>query len=152
MKLAKLIFALSVITASSLSGSVMAHEHRAARHDGAHHERHLPMKRMLAGLDLTDNQREQIKQLMQQQREAFKREGRDNAAHLQLQALLIAEQFDESAARQLLEQQQQRAVEKRLTMLKLQHQVLQVLTEEQRQQLAEKHQHWQQKKLQRQSS
>lgn len=152
MKLAKLIFALGVITASSLAGSVMADEHKAARHDGAHHERHLPMKRMLAGLDLTDSQHEQMKQLMQQQRQAFKREGRDNAVHQQMQTLLMAEQFDKSAARQLLEQQQHQAVEKRLTMLKLQHQVLQVLTKEQRQQLTEKHQKWQQKKLQRQSS
>lgn len=152
MKLAKLIFALGVITASSLSVSVLAHEHKAGRHDGGHHEHHQPMKRMLAGLDLTDSQREQIKQLMKQQREANKGKRRDTAAHQQMQTLLMAEQFDENAARQLLEQQQQQAVEKRLTMLKLQHQVLQILTDEQRQQLAEKRQKWQQKTLQRQSS
>lgn len=152
MKLAKLIFAMSIITVSSLSGSVMAHEHKASRHDRGHHEHHQPMKRMLAGLDLTDSQREQIKLLMKQQREAIKSEKRDSAVHLQMQALLMAEQFDEVAAKQLLEQQQQQAVEKRLMMLKLQHQVLQILTEEQRQQLADKRQKWQQKTLQRQPS
>ena len=42
-----------------------------------------------------------------------------------------------------------KAVEKRLAAMKLQHQVLQVLTDEQRQQLSEKQQKWQQKKQQR---
>ena len=66
--------------------------------------------------------------------------------------LLAADTFDEVTARQLIEKQQQQAVDKRLAAMKLQHQVLQVLTDEQRQQLNEKRQKWQQKKQQRSDS
>lgn len=152
MKIAKLMFALSVITAASLSGAALAHGHKGHDFDSGRHAQHAPMKRLLAGLDLTDSQREQIKQLVQQHRSEFKRERPDRVGREQLQTLLLAEQFDDSAARQLLQQQQEQVIEKRLAVLKLQHQVLQLLTAEQRQQLAEKREKWQQKRLQRQSS
>lgn len=149
MKLSKLIFAVSLIAAGSLSGNVLAQEHKGPGFERGQHERHAPMKRMLADLDLTDSQREKIKLLMEEQREAFKPEKPDNAVHDKMQALLLAKKFDESAAKKLLEQQQQQAVERKLKMLKLEHEVLQVLTDEQRQQLAEKREKMQQKRQER---
>lgn len=149
MKISKLIFALSLLTASSVAGVAVAHEHKAAGYEHGRHMQHAPMKRMLAGLDLTDSQREQIKQLMQQHRSEQKTARPDKAERKQMRDLLAADTFDETAARLLLEKQQQQAVNKRLAAMKLQHQVLQVLTDEQRQQLNEKRQQWQQKKQQR---
>lgn len=148
MKVSKLIFALGLLTASSLSGIAVAHEHKAAGYEHGRHMQHAPMKRMLAGLELTDSQREQIKQLMQQHRSEQKTARPDKAERQQMRDLLAADTFDETAARLLLEKQQQ-AVDRRLAAMKLQHQVLQVLTDEQRQQLNEKRQKWQQKKQQR---
>ena len=146
MKVSKLIFALGLLTASSLSGVAVAHEHKGERYEHGRHMQHAPMKRMLAGLELTDSQREQIKQLMQQHRTEHKMTRPDKADRQQLRDLLAADTFDETAARLLLEKQEQQAVDKRLAAMKLQHQVLQVLTDEQRQQLNEKRQKWQQKK------
>ena len=152
MKVSKLIFALGLLTASSLSGVAVAHEHKAAGYEHGRHMQHAPMKRMLAGLELTDSQREQIKQLMKQHRSEQKAARPDKAERQQMRDLLAADTFDEVTARQLIEKQQQQAVDKRLAAMKLQHQVLQVLTDEQRQQLNEKRQKWQEKKQQRSDS
>lgn len=151
MKVSKLIFALGLLTASSLSGIAVAHEQKAAGYEHGRYMQHSPVKRMLAGLNLTDSQREQIKQLMQQHRSGQKNARPDNTRQ-QMRDLMAADTFDEVAARILLEAQQQQAVDKRLAALQLRHQVLQVLTAEQRQQLREKRQQWQQKKQQRGNS
>lgn len=147
MKVSKLIFALSVITASGLSTVAIADGHKAdGRHEGRHMQQ-MPMQRMLAGLELTDSQQAQIKQLMQQHRQVRRATDEKGETRRQMRELLAAEQFDETAARLLLEQQQQQELTQRLAGLKLQHQILQLLTEEQRQQLSEKRAKWQQKKL-----
>ncbi|MGP9800167.1 Spy/CpxP family protein refolding chaperone [Rheinheimera sp. NSM] len=152
MKVSKLILALGLLTAASLTGIAVAHEHKAAGYEHGRHMQHAPVKRMLAGLELTDSQREQLKQLMQQHRSGQKASRPDKAERRQMRDLLAADTFDEVAARQLLEKQQQQAIDKRLAAMKLQHQVLQLLTDEQRQQLNEKRQKWQQKKQQRSNS
>ncbi|MDP2714913.1 Spy/CpxP family protein refolding chaperone [Rheinheimera sp.] len=152
MKVSKLIFALGLLTAASLPGIAVAHEHKAAGYEHGRHMQHAPMKRMLAGLELTDSQREQIKQLMQQHRSEQKATRAGNTERQQMRDLLAADTFDEVAARQLIAKQQQQAADKRLAAMKLQHQVLQLLTDEQRQQLNEKRQKWQQKKQQRSNS
>jgi periplasmic protein CpxP/Spy len=152
MKTHNLIAALALITASSLPVTVMAHDHHS---EGLHHERHTrpaPLKRLLSGLDLTELQREQIQQLMQQHRTERQASAAEKKQHNQMQALLAADNFDEMAVRDLLREQQQNHLEKRVAGLKLQHQILQVLTVEQRQQLAQKRAKWQQKKQQRRSS
>ena len=146
MKVAKLIFALGLLTASSLSGVAVAHEHKVAGHKHDLHMQHAPMKRMLAGLVLTDSQLQQIKQLMQQHRSEQKMARPDKAERQQMRDLMAADTFDEVTARLLIEKRQQQAVDNRLAAMKLQHQVLQLLTDEQRQQLNEKRQKWQQKK------
>jgi periplasmic protein CpxP/Spy len=150
MKLSQLIIAAGVIAACSVTGPAIAHDRQ--HHDDRLHAQHSPIKRMLAGVDLTDGQREQIKQLVQQHRAAQQAERQDKAVQQQLRQLLSAEQFDETAVRELLQQQQQQHTEQRLSILKLQHQVRQLLTDDQRTQLDEKRQKWQQKRQQRHSS
>ena len=97
-----------------------------------------PAVRMLKGLDLTDAQREQIRTLTA----ASKADKADLAARQQqhdaLQALIKAPQFDEAAARLLLEKQQANMLEHQLERLKLQHQIRAVLTDEQKTKLDER--------------
>ena len=161
MKATTLIIALSLLTASSVSGMVLAHQYNqeGSRHErGMQHQysRQLPLQRTLASLALTESQQAQIQQLMQQHRATRAVWQRDDSVRQQLEALLAAGHFDEVAARQLLEQQQQQQLEQRLSQLKLRHEMLQVLTAEQRAQLAEKQrerrQKWQHKKQQRDNS
>lgn len=154
MKVTKIILLLSMIATTGLSGMALAHQHNA---DGKH-QQHAPhtqlhaMQRMLGSLDLTDSQQAQIKQLTQQYRAQQKALPRDSAVRLQLQQLIAADNFDEVAAVSLLEQQQQKELERRLAGLKLQHEIHQLLTPQQRQQLADKQQKRQQKRQQRHSS
>ena len=155
MKVTKLILLLSMVAVTGWSGSALAHQHND---EGKAPQRHLPhsqlhaMQRMLGSLDLTERQQAQIKQLVEQHRTQQKALPRDKAIRQQLQQLVAADSFDEVAARQLLQQQQQQTVEQRLAGLKLKHEILQLLSEEQRQELAEKQQKWQQKRQQRHSS
>ncbi len=97
-----------------------------------------PAVRMLKGLDLTDAQREQIRTLVA----ASKAEKPDMAAmkqqHEAVQALVKADQFDEAAARILLEKQQASMLEHQLERLKLQHQIRALLTDEQKTKLDER--------------
>ncbi|OYW96782.1 MAG: hypothetical protein B7Z18_00685 [Alishewanella sp. 32-51-5] len=81
-------------------------------------------------LDLTDQQRQQIRELMQAHRAA-----KPTAQHEAMQALLDAPQFDEQAARDLLAQRAAQREQRQLAGLKLQHEIRQLLTSEQREQL-----------------
>ena len=139
MKLSAYILA-AVVAVASYSAVVKA---ESAEHPGQMpHERQFAFKGMLKGLDLTDSQREQIRQLMQSSQSDKAAAKPDKAAREQLHNLMQADTFDEVAARQLLEQNQQQMLERQLASMKLRHQVLQVLTEEQRSKLkarAERH-------------
>lgn len=81
-------------------------------------------------LDLTDQQRQQIRELMQAHRAA-----KPTAQREAMQALLDAPQFDEQAARDLLAQRAAQREQRQLAGLKLQHEIRQLLTSEQREQL-----------------
>ena len=152
MKLSQLIIALGLVVTIGVTGAVMAQDTMAEQHGEHQHAGHISVKRMLAGLDLTDSQQQQIRQLLQQHRTEQQATQADKAARQQLHALLEAEYFDEATARQLLQQQQQQHLERHLSALKLQHQIRQILTAEQRAKLAEKRQKWQHKRQQRQPS
>ncbi|MDX5407436.1 MAG: Spy/CpxP family protein refolding chaperone [Chromatiaceae bacterium] len=153
MRATQLIFALSMFSAT---GMVLAGvpakqadaQHQAVSHqtkDTKHNRQHgFGLKRALARLELTDSQQQQINQLIQQHRNerASKADGSKadskaeyRASHQQLKALMAADQFDEVAARQLLAQRQQAKLERQLAGMKLRHDIMQLLTEEQRQQL-----------------
>lgn len=151
MKTTQLIFALSMFTAAGLAAApaqqqyeecqAVSHQAKDAKHSRQHG---FGLQRALARLDLTDSQQQQINQLMQQHRNerASKADGGKadskaeyRASHQQLKALMAAAQFDEVAARQLLEQRQQAGLERQLAGMKLRHDIMQLLTQEQRQQL-----------------
>src|SRR5690606_2055712 len=126
MKLSAYIMA-AVVAAGSYCAMVQAETAERAEHPRhMQHDRHFAFKGMFKGLDLTDAQREQIRQLMQSSRDDKAATRPDKAAREQLHALMQADTFDEVAARQLLEQKQQLMLERQLAGMKLRHQVLQV--------------------------
>jgi protein CpxP len=102
------------------------------------------------GLDLTDAQKEQMKNLKEQYRSALVK-GDSKAEMLQLKALVQADQFDEAAVRALFEAKQKDRLEQDVAMAKLQYELHQVLTAEQKAKLAERQQKWQEKAKERKS-
>ena len=154
MKSSKLMCVLSLIAAATLSGAVIAKQTDSDTHrqQMQHDRQHQVMHKMLASLDLTQSQKAQIKALVEQHREKHQASKPKAGMRQQVQQLVSADSFDEVAARSLLEQQQQKDIERRLEGLKLQHEIRQLLTPDQRQQLAEKQQKLHQKRQQRDNS
>ncbi|MBV2130089.1 Spy/CpxP family protein refolding chaperone [Arsukibacterium indicum] len=107
-------------------------------------------QKMLAGLDLTASQQQQLRQLVKDHKANRPERKRGDGTQHALRELVTADYFDDAAATELLQQQEQQRVERRLAQLKLRHQVYQMLTPEQRQQLASEQQqrklNWQQKR------
>ncbi|MCH8536701.1 MAG: Spy/CpxP family protein refolding chaperone [Alkalimonas sp.] len=102
----------------------------------------------LHGLELTEQQQQELKALHQTFRQQLTAQGSRQERGKQqqaLQALLQADYFDETQARILLEQQQQSRLERQLAVLQWRHAVQQILTEEQLQQ-------WQQKQPRQRSA
>lgn len=135
---------LSTVFAVSLTAPALAADHdaghdRAARHGGPHQM--FGMK-MLKGLDLTDAQKTKLETMLAEHRASSTTKAIPaawQAEQQQLQTLLQADQFDEAAARLLLEKQQSNRLEHEVAKLKFQHQLMSVLTAEQKTKLNERH-------------
>lgn len=129
MKMKTLLITLSTLIA--VSGVAIADEAKRERKAPTYSEQHTPdyrHKKMLGRLDLSAEQRAAIKALMATHRQERPAEPLDRQAW---QALMDAPQFDATSARDLLEKKQAR----QLQAMQLQHQIRQILTDEQRQQL-----------------
>ena len=94
----------------------------------------------LKGVELTDAQKTQLKTLREQNgaalkaaREANKAENQAN--RLQQGQLVFAENFDEAAARALATSTVEKRVAQRVAMMKSQHEVVKILTPEQKAQV-----------------
>ena len=145
MKLSHFLTVGVLAATLSLSTNVFADKVGDSMHRSSpqgEHGKHNPMMRMLRSLDLTTEQQRQIKQLFTDFKATHKGERPDMESHAEFKQILAAEQFDEAQARLLLQQRQQDNLERQVAGLKLRHDVLQVLTAEQREQLAEKQQKW----------
>ncbi|WP_372871214.1 Spy/CpxP family protein refolding chaperone [Shewanella sp.] len=96
------------------------------------------MRHMFRGLDLSDEQKTQIHELMKAHKQERKaqREDKNDAAraahHEKMMALMNAERFDEAAAKALLAERQAKGEARALEAMKLQHQIYQLLTPEQK--------------------
>ena len=97
--------------------------------------------KMMRKLDLTDAQKEQLKEL----REAGKTEMKANfkanfeahhaemqAQHAKVQELVLADNFDQAAANELAKAMVDKQTERKVKMLEKQHQMLSILTPEQK--------------------
>ncbi len=101
---------------------------------------------MFKDLNLTDAQKTQLKEMREKGREAMKGEMEKNfAAHreemkafqAQEQKLVLADNFDQAAANALAKQMAEKQAERRVEMMSKRHDMLSVLTAEQKQKYAQ---------------
>jgi len=101
-------------------------KHRGDKQRGGKHHG----KMMFKKLDLSDAQKEQMKTIMRAYKEANKE---SKAAHkAAMKALMDAPAFDEEQAQTLIAEREAQRADKQLSMLKMKHEMYQVLTEEQK--------------------
>ena len=103
-------------------------------------------KKVMRQLDLTDAQETELKEMREDNRAEMKEKHAGNKADKmarmkahqeKVQALVLADNFDEAAANELASQMVEKQTERRVAMLKKQHQMMSVLTAEQKTQLKE---------------
>ena len=108
---------------------------------GDHRGYHGDMRKMFGGLDLTDQQRADIKGLMQQHRDAMqeRRPSSDvrQAHQEQMLALMTADSFNEADAAAFMQARQAQRQQGAIEMMKVQREIYQLLTPEQQAQFKE---------------
>ncbi|PSU91046.1 hypothetical protein C0W42_05885 [Photobacterium kishitanii] len=97
---------------------------------------------LFSQLDLTATQKQEMKTLRQANRSEYKALRAENhkvmrAEQQQLEKLVLASNFDESAVRAVAEKMSQQQVERRVAMLEQRHKMLNILTPEQKQKYVE---------------
>jgi len=128
---------LVIATCLSLGSLAVAAKEPHHGHAGPGAER-APMVRMLKGLDLTETQRAQIKQLVEQHKAQRPDPATMQQTHEQLQQLVKADQFDAKAVRQLLQKNQAQRLDAEVQQLQLMHDIRALLTPEQQAKLDER--------------
>ncbi|MBS3797437.1 Spy/CpxP family protein refolding chaperone [Pseudoalteromonas sp. BDTF-M6] len=132
MKLNKLL-TVAVISIGLASTAAMAGQ-------GSHHkhgERGMLSERMITHLQLSEQQQTQIKAIMDANKQLKPQRGSRHESHQALQALTnTSDSFDEQAAREIIQAQQSKQLERKIAHLKSRHQVWNILTEEQQQKWA----------------
>lgn len=117
-------------------------------HHGAHGGHFHGGPGFFKGLDLTEEQKDQlaaIRQELEPQRKHFQEIGK---LRRQQHELVRAETFDAGKMQKLVEQETKLIAEQRLQLAQTQHKMFQVLTEEQRQQLDERREQRREKRKQ----
>ncbi|MFT5789911.1 MAG: protein CpxP [Shewanella sp.] len=111
------------------------HEHHQMKGErGGHHDK---MRKMFRGLDLTDEQKTQVKAILSSHRDEMElsrlsKEER-TAQKTQMLAFITAANFNEAEVKQALMAKQEARQQKAVNMMKLQNEVYQLLTPEQQQ-------------------
>lgn len=125
----------SVGDVTSVNSTRPAAERPGPRH--VRHPEHGPM-RMLEKLNLSAEQKAQVKTILDKERDRMK-DGHEarRAQRDQMKALVQAERFDRDRAAQLIQQEQGRELQDRLAMLQTRHDIYTLLTPEQRSKLQE---------------
>ncbi|MBY3788315.1 Spy/CpxP family protein refolding chaperone [Photobacterium carnosum] len=123
------------------------------QHNGGMNKGHHGGK-IFSQLDLTATQKQEIKTLRQANRSEHKAQRVDNykvmqVERQQLEKLVLASNFDESAVRAVAEKMSQQQVERRVKMLEQRHEMLNILTPEQKQKYADLKQQQSEKHLMR---
>ncbi|MGR2869049.1 CpxP family protein [Vibrio vulnificus] len=137
MKLAKKMVLAAVVLPLTLgTASAFAFGGGKGHHKGPDGERG-----MMRQLDLTDAQKEQLDAMRGSNRAQMKEMHQGNfaanqaerqAQHAKVQALLLADNFDQATANELAKQMAEKQAERRVKMLEKQHQMLSILTPEQK--------------------
>lgn len=141
MKTAKKLVLAAVVLPLTL-GTASALAFGGKDHKGGHGDCGKGMDRgIMRQLDLTDAQKDQLKEMRQANKAAMKAKFADGhearmaerQAHQEkVQALLLADNFDEATANDLAKEMVEKQTERRVAMLEKKHQMLRVLTPEQK--------------------
>ena len=120
-------------------GSASALAYGGGKHHNGHGGKGCGMddSRMFRQLDLTDAQKTELKELRQANKENMRgkmgeRHAEMRAQHQKMQQLVLSEDFNEAEVRALAEEMSEQQVERRVAMLKQRHEMMQVLTAEQK--------------------
>ncbi|NVK72426.1 MAG: CpxP family protein [Oceanospirillaceae bacterium] len=142
MRLSKKVVLATVVLPIILSSQAFASGGKDPKNHPHHQECRLGLDRgMMKELNLTDDQKEQFKTLRQANSKAKKEQFRDRQeqrnqdrmAHLdKMNNLLMADKFDPAKATQLAKEMSEKQVERQVEMLSKQHQMLSILTPEQK--------------------
>ncbi len=139
--LAAVVVPLTLGTASAWAFGGKDHKRGGPEQCGAGVDRGI-----MRQLDLTNEQQDQLKQMRSEGKQAMKAEFKQNAearqaqrqAHQeQVQQLILADNFDQAAANELAKQMVEQQTERKVKMLEKQHQMLSILTPEQKSQFVE---------------
>ena len=139
---------LAIVASTALMTSTVYaggdHEHK----DKSHHMKsertghHGDIRKMFRGLNLTDGQKIEIKALVKEQRASMKAEASPKENRKQNKAeffaLISADNFDEAKAQEFINAKQQSRQAKGVAMLKVQNDIYQLLTPEQKAKFKEK--------------
>jgi len=143
MKRTTTVFLTLTLVLSLVSIAAIAQPFDGGGARGERGFRSSPMIRGLMKLDLTEDQRDQIKGILEAQRETMRYEPealREEMRSIrdEMKALMEADRYDEAAAAQLLARKSEITNTRQIERQKVHHQILyEILTEEQRDILAE---------------
>lgn len=107
---------------------------------GKHHGKNKHRQMGFAQLDLSDQQKQEMKSIMSSQKAKHKEQKNDQqraADKAEMQALMQADTFDTEKASALIAKHQEKSNERKLSMLETKHQMFQLLTDEQKTQYSE---------------
>ncbi|EGQ7844928.1 CpxP family protein [Vibrio alginolyticus] len=137
----KLVLAAVVLPLTLGAASAFAYGGKN-HHKGPRDECGMGMDRgVMRQLDLTDAQKDQLKEMREANKVEMKAKFADGkearmaerqAHHAKVQSLLLADNFDEAQATELAKEMVERQTERRVQMLERKHQMLSVLTPEQK--------------------
>lgn len=154
MKTAKKLVLAAVVLPLTL-GTASAFAFGGKDHKGHRGECGMGMDRgIMSQLDLTDAQKDQLKEMREANKAEMKAKFADGhearmaerqAHHDKVQALLLADNFDEAAANDLAKEMVEKQTERRVKMMEKKHQMLSVLTPEQKTKFVELQKERQQK-------
>ena len=143
MKAKTLLLTLSTLVAFSSASMAAApdsaekapHQHKQQQQKRQQMSPGAMIKRQLAGLDLSAEQKQAVAAVLAEHR-ANQGDASERTADRQAwQALMDAPQFDQTTAKVLLEKRRAKQEERQLHGLQIRHQINQILTVEQREQL-----------------
>ena len=135
----KFVLAAAVIPLAFASASAMAFGGKGD-HKGGHCQGGMD-RGIMKKLDLTDAQKTQLKEMREANKAEMKAKFADNADtrkaerqahHDKVQQLVLADNFDQAAANELAKSMVEKQTERKVKMLEKQHQMLSVLTPEQK--------------------
>ncbi|MFY8273565.1 Spy/CpxP family protein refolding chaperone [Pseudoalteromonas sp. SSDWG2] len=127
----------ALLIAGLLTVSVSSAAAWAGHHGEGHKQRGMFAERMMRALDLSEQQQAQIKALREQHKSELNRGGRREMKASMDSLVRTSAEFDEQAVKELLASKQEERLQHQVARVKMQHQIWNILTEEQQEKFAQ---------------